>query len=68
MRRTYGLDDDNERQSGKGILLVSSQLEEIFALSDRVVVMFEGKMSKPILRKSADYTKIGLLMAGVDFE
>ncbi|MES0809911.1 ABC transporter ATP-binding protein [Roseibium sp. SCPC15] len=53
------------RDAGKGILLVSVELEEIRALSDRVLVMFDGKI---VGERGADAEEgdLGLLMAGVD--
>ncbi|MGI9423180.1 MAG: ABC transporter ATP-binding protein [Hyphomicrobiaceae bacterium] len=50
---------------GCAILLVSVELEEIFALSDRVAVMNEGEIRGVFERAEADIAKIGMLMAGV---
>jgi ABC-type uncharacterized transport system ATPase subunit len=49
------------RDAGKAILLVSSELEEILALSDRVLVISSGHLSE----SKADEQEIGLRMAGV---
>jgi general nucleoside transport system ATP-binding protein len=53
------------RDQGKAILLVSVELDEIRALSDRILVMFAGKIAG---ERSPDASEgdIGLLMAGVD--
>jgi len=53
------------RDDGVGVLLVSTELDEIMQLSDRIAVMFRGKIVAVV--KAADVTKeyIGLLMAGV---
>lgn len=56
------------RDAGKGVLLVSVELEEIMALSDRIIVMCDGKIMGELLRKDADENKIGRLMAGLDHE
>ncbi|MFE0558599.1 ABC transporter ATP-binding protein [Paenibacillus sp. NPDC058910] len=52
------------REEGTGILLVSSELTEILKLSDRVLVMFEGRIAGELSAKEATEEKLGLLMAG----
>jgi simple sugar transport system ATP-binding protein len=52
-----------ERDQGVGVLIVSSELEEILALSDRILVMFEGKIVGEF-DPSATPTEIGLAMLG----
>lgn len=47
------------------VLLVSAELSEILALSDRVLVMYEGKIVGELTRSEANEEAIGLLMAGV---
>lgn len=54
----------NERAKGKSILLVSTELSEIFALSDRIAVLFKGKIQGIFRREELTTEKIGLLMAG----
>lgn len=49
---------------GVGVLLVSEDLDEILALSDRIVVLFEGRIAGLIEAEGADVEEIGLLMAG----
>ena len=51
-----------QREAGAAILLVSEELEEIFALSDRIVVVYEGKIVADGVE--ADPAKVGLLMTG----
>lgn len=53
------------RDQGKAILLVSVELEEIFSLSDRIAVMFDGKIMGERLPNETDEKELGLLMAGV---
>ncbi len=53
------------RDAGKGILLVSVELDEIRALSDRVLVMFDGKIVGE-RGGNAEEGELGLLMAGVE--
>jgi simple sugar transport system ATP-binding protein len=54
-----------ERKSGTAILLISEDLDEILALSDRIAVIFEGEIMGVVERKDATPEKLGLLMAGV---
>ncbi len=49
-------------ESGTGVVLLSEDLDEILALNDRVVVMYEGRMSEVHDRASVE--EIGLRMAG----
>jgi len=53
------------RDSGCAVLLVSSELDEILALSDTIGVMFRGKIIKQLDSKQASREKLGLLMAGI---
>lgn len=56
------------RDQGKAVLLVSNELSEIMLLSDRVLVMYEGKISGEVKAGELSEEKIGLLMAGVTQE
>lgn len=53
------------RDAGKAILLVSVELEEILALSDRVAVMFDGQIMGERAADATDEKELGLLMAGI---
>lgn len=53
-----------ERDNGHAVLLVSAELSEILALSDRVLVMFEGRILADLPQQRADEQSVGLLMAG----
>jgi simple sugar transport system ATP-binding protein len=53
-----------KREEGCAILLVSEELEDIFALSDRIAVMFRGEIMGVFPRQSATIAAIGPLMAG----
>ncbi|MEZ4657202.1 MAG: hypothetical protein R2911_06495 [Caldilineaceae bacterium] len=53
-----------ERAKGVAILLLSEDLEEIFALADRIAVIFEGQIVGDLAADSADLETVGLLMAG----
>ncbi len=54
-----------QRQRGVAILLISTELEEIMALSDRIAVIYEGRIVGELSGDRANIQKIGLLMAGV---
>lgn len=54
-----------QRDEGVAVLLVSSELDEIMALSDRIAVMYEGEIIGIVPRAEATREGLGLLMAGV---
>jgi simple sugar transport system ATP-binding protein len=54
----------DQRARGAGILLVSADLDEIFLLSDRILVMFNGRSMGVFDRHTASMDKLGLMMAG----
>lgn len=54
-----------KRDQGTAILLVSTELDEIMALSDRIAVMYRGKIVEILPGEAATKEKVGLLMAGV---
>ncbi len=57
-----------QRTGGTATLLISENLDEILALSDRIAVIFEGQIMSIMLRDEATTEKLGLLMAGVKGE
>ncbi len=54
-----------KRDEGVAVLLVSSELDEIMSLSDRIAVMYKGEIIDIVPREEATRENIGLLMAGV---
>jgi len=54
----------SERNRGAAVLFISTELSEVMALSDRVVVMFEGQIMGELDAEAADIEKIGELMLG----
>ena len=52
------------RSKGVAILLISLELEEIFSLSDRIEVMFEGRLVKSFKPEETDEKEVGLYMTG----
>jgi simple sugar transport system ATP-binding protein len=54
-----------ERERGAGILLISEDLDEVFALSDRIVVIYEGEIMGEASCEQASREQIGLWMSGV---
>ncbi len=53
------------RDAGKAVLLVSVELDEIFALSDRILVLCAGRVTGERVPEQTDAQDLGLLMAGV---
>jgi simple sugar transport system ATP-binding protein len=53
-----------ERDAGRAVLLVSSELSEILALSDRVFVMYEGRLVHETTPAATDERTLGLYMTG----
>lgn len=54
-----------QRNRGAAVLLASYELDEIMALSDRIAVMFQGRIIGIVPGDKADRNRLGLLMAGV---
>jgi simple sugar transport system ATP-binding protein len=54
-----------QREQGAATLLISEDLDEILALSDRIVVLYEGRIMGEMRREEATPELLGLLMAGV---
>lgn len=53
-----------QRTQDKAILLISSDLEEVLGLSDRIAVIYQGKLSPGLDANQVTHEEIGLLMAG----
>jgi general nucleoside transport system ATP-binding protein len=54
-----------QRRRGVAVMLISEDLDEILALSDRIAVIYEGQIMDIVPREDATPEKLGLLMAGV---
>jgi len=54
-----------QRDAGVAVLLVSAELDEIMALSDRIIVMYKGEIIGEVAAATATREQLGLLMAGV---
>jgi simple sugar transport system ATP-binding protein len=52
------------RDNGCAVLLISTELEEILSLSDRIGVIYEGQLMGEFMQENASINEIGLLMAG----
>lgn len=57
-----------QRERGAGILLISEDLDELLALSDRVAVLFAGRVMGVVAASDADSARLGAWMAGVQQE
>ena len=53
------------RDQGAAVLLVSVELEEIMSLSDRILVMSDGRIVGEMMAADADPQRIGLMMANI---
>ncbi|MFO8193057.1 MAG: ABC transporter ATP-binding protein [Bacillota bacterium] len=54
-----------QRNRGAGVLLISEDLDEVLGLSDRIAVIYEGRIMDIMPASEATEEKLGLLMAGV---
>ena len=54
------------REKGRAIILITEDLEELFELSDRIIVMYEGRIAGERNINDASVEDIGLLMAGAN--
>jgi len=55
----------NLRDEGKSVLLISEDLDELLLLSDRIVVLFGGRVMGEVTHEKADREHLGMWMAGV---
>ncbi|MCC6456999.1 MAG: ABC transporter ATP-binding protein [Caldilineaceae bacterium] len=55
----------DQRSRGTATLLISEDLDEVLALSDRIAVLYEGRIMDIVERETTSAEEIGLLMAGV---
>ena len=53
-----------QRNLGRAVFLVSLDLDEIMNISDRIAVIFEGKIVGIVDAENADENELGLMMAG----
>jgi simple sugar transport system ATP-binding protein len=52
------------RNEGTAVLLISFELDELFAVADRILVMFRGRIAGEFAREAFDRSRIGALMSG----
>ena len=52
------------RDRGAAILLISADLAEVLSLSDRILVLYRGRVAGTTVSAEADETQLGLLMSG----
>jgi general nucleoside transport system ATP-binding protein len=52
-----------KRDAGTAVLLVSAELDEVLEISDRIAVMYRGKIVAVVDGRTANKEEIGLLMA-----
>jgi simple sugar transport system ATP-binding protein len=56
-----------QRDAGAAILIVSTELDEVLAVGDRIAVMYDGRIVGILEGDDATYEKVGLLMGGASF-
>ena len=56
----------DQRSAGTATVLISEDLDEVLALSDRIAVLYEGRIMGIVERDAANAEEIGLMMAGVE--
>jgi general nucleoside transport system ATP-binding protein len=56
-----------QRDAGAAILIVSTELDEVIAVGDRIAVMFEGRIVGILSGDEATHENLGLLMGGAEF-
>jgi simple sugar transport system ATP-binding protein len=56
-----------QRDAGAAILIVSTELDEVLAVGDRIAVMFDGRIVGILAGDDATYENLGLLMGGASF-
>ena len=54
-----------ERDSGRAVILISTELDEVLALADRIAVMYRGRVVGIVSAAEATREKLGKMMAGV---
>ena len=55
-----------QRDSGKAVLLISLELEEVMNVSDRILVMYEGEIVADVNPKEVSFAELGLYMSGAE--
>jgi simple sugar transport system ATP-binding protein len=75
LQATWGLDPRSTqfvldqilrlRDTGAAILYISSELDEVLRVGDRIGFLFEGRLTPPASRQELDSARIGLLMGGL---
>jgi ABC-type uncharacterized transport system ATPase subunit len=53
--------------AGAAVLVISQDLDELFEISDRIAVMFHGRLSQPQTAHTLTREAVGLLMGGAGF-
>jgi simple sugar transport system ATP-binding protein len=56
-----------QRDAGAAILIISTELDEVLAVGDRIAVMFDGRIVGTVADDDATYENLGLLMGGAAF-
>jgi simple sugar transport system ATP-binding protein len=57
-----------QRDEGRGVLLISEDLDELLSVADTVAVLYEGRVMGVLPAAAADIETLGLMMAGASAE
>jgi ABC-type uncharacterized transport system ATPase subunit len=57
-----------QREAGGGIVLISEDLDELLSMSDRIAVLYEGRLMGVVKSEEARVEELGLMMAGTELE
>ena len=55
-----------QSKSGKAVLLISEDLEELMTVADQIAVLYEGRIMGILSCRDADTEKLGMMMAGIE--
>ncbi len=55
-----------QKKAGAAILLISEDLDELFAISDRIAVLYEGRITGIVNTQCTSYEEVGCLMVGIE--
>lgn len=56
----------DQREKGSAILFITTDLDEVLKVSDRIIVLYEGRILDTLSASGSNRERIGLLMGGVD--
>ena len=58
------IEEEGRARTGAAVLLISEDLDEVITLSDRIAVIYEGRIMGVVPAQEADIEQLGLMMSG----